>query len=237
MSCHTLFQKKKSLPDNLSEYKSGSFYGIVNLHQKNQSYRFNADIFISEKGLWRMDLSVSPGLPVFTLLYRAGQEFAPSERLPLKKRSLQKPQNLVPAKMGNSLPRKRGSNKINNIFDTKEVIIFFLRKKEFYKGLGDEALPPPLSKMPGWDIFKELIFERPIKKDNWTCQTNEKNQIENCRNPLWAVQWERKKKRFISIGNKEFTFTFQYLSFSPKVDEKIFNIPIPKNFKPISLGK
>ncbi len=224
VSCHTLFQKKKILPDNLSEYKRGSFYGIVNLHQKNQSYRFKSDVFISEDGRWRMDLSVSPGLPVFTLLYRSGQDRSGQEWAS---------PSLRPPRSSSQKPQK--TNQIN--INTKELIILFLRQKEFYKGSVTEALPPPLSKMPGWDILKEIFFERPVKKDGWTCKTNEKNQIETCRSPLWTVQWERKKKRSFSIENKDFTFTFQYLSFSPKLDEKVLTLPLPKNFKPVSLGK
>ena len=124
------------------------------------------------------------------------------------------------------------------LFAKKEITILFLRKKEFYKGPHiSPFLPPPLSKMPGWDIFKEIFFERAVKKDNWTCKVNEKNQIKSCQSPLWVVQWERKTKRGFSIENKEFTFNFKYLSFSSKVDEKVFNLPLPKDFKPISLGK
>ncbi len=68
-SCQTLFKKKSFIPDDLSAYKSGFFSGTLSVYQKNQKNHFNGDIFISESGQLRMDLSVSPGLSVFTFLF------------------------------------------------------------------------------------------------------------------------------------------------------------------------
>ena len=190
-SCQTLFQKKTFIPSNLSEYKDGAFSGIVSIHQRNRKHRFNGDIFISEDGKLRMDLSVSPGLSVFTLL-----------------------------------------------FDKEEITILFLRKREFYKGRNISLILPALfSKFPGFAVFREIFFERLPKGDKWVCKTNKKNEPVECQNPLWLVRWERGKKRLFSIGSSEFTFVFQYFSFSSGIDEKVFAIKIPENFKPISLLK
>ena len=68
VSCHTLFKKRAFIPNNLSSYKSGTFSGIVTIYQSKKKRQFTGDIFISKAGKLRMDLSISPGLPVFTLL-------------------------------------------------------------------------------------------------------------------------------------------------------------------------
>ena len=74
VSCHTLFKKKKKIPYNLNIYKTGgAFSGIFTLSTKKQKKYFTGDIFISEEGKIRLDLFVSLGVPVLTLLFDKGK--------------------------------------------------------------------------------------------------------------------------------------------------------------------
>ena len=68
LSCHTLFKKKSFIPGDLSGYQTGFFSGSLQVYHKGRKNHFNGDIFLSEKGRLRMDLSVFPGGTAFSLL-------------------------------------------------------------------------------------------------------------------------------------------------------------------------
>lgn len=68
ISCQTILKKKIAIPDDLSDYREGTFSGTVFISQKENQNHFNADIVISKENKLRMDLSVFPEISVFTLL-------------------------------------------------------------------------------------------------------------------------------------------------------------------------
>ena len=68
VSCHTFFKRKNVVSNNLSTYKAGTFSGTVLISQRKSKHYFNADLLVSEENKMRMDLNISPGISVFTLL-------------------------------------------------------------------------------------------------------------------------------------------------------------------------
>ena len=184
VSCQTLF-KRVVIPDDLSVYKSGTFSGSVTVYQKKKKNYFSGDVFISKNGTLRMDLSISPGLSVFTMF-----------------------------------------------LDQSDFTFLFLKTKEFYKGHDTDNIPDSFFPKD-WDLFsfKTVFFDRKPMNGKWTCEVDEKNLPQKCENQGWIVQWRRGKKREVSFKNSNFHFTFQYFSFSPEVDEQLFFIEIPKDFK------
>ena len=184
ISCQTLF-KKVIIPDNLSAYKSGTFSGSVTVYQKKQKNYFSGEVFISKTGELRMDLSVSPGLSVFTMF-----------------------------------------------LDKSDVTFLFLKTKEFYKGRNTDDIPESFFPK-NWDLFsfKTVFFDRKPENGKWICTTDKQNLPQKCKNKDWLIQWKRGKTRTISFESSNFYFSFQYFSFSPEVDDQLFSVKIPKNFK------
>ncbi len=182
LSCQTL--KKSFIPADLSLYKAGAFSGAIKVYHKNQKNHFNGDIFISKEGFLRMDLSVFPASPAFSLL----------------------------------------------LSDAKELILLFLRKKEFYKGSVAKS-PLFFSKNLEFSLFKEVFFDRPPKGKKWLCKNDEKKIPLKCQNKTLVIEWIRGKNRLLSFRDLDFEFVFHYLSFSPEVKREMFSIKVPRHFK------
>ena len=183
VSCQTFF--KKAIPDDLSVYKKGAFSGSVTVHQKKKKHYFSGDVFISKTGVLRMDLSVSPIVPVFTML-----------------------------------------------LDRSDITFLFLKTKKFYKSHNIDNIPESLFPK-GWDLFtfKTVFFDRRPADKKWICKMDKNNLPQKCTNQDWIIQWKRKNKREVLFKKSDFYFTFQYFSFSPEVDEQLFFIKVPKEFK------
>ena len=122
--------------------------------------------------------------------------------------------------------------------ENKEIIFLFLQKREFYKGHKvNNALSAFFPKDLKFSVFKEIFFDRKPEGKNWVCKVNEQNLPLRCQNLKWTIQWERKGKRGLFLKSSDFNFTFRYSSFSPEVNDSLFNIKIPENFKQILLLK
>ena len=124
------------------------------------------------------------------------------------------------------------------LFDKRKVTYLFLQRKKFYVSSGDYN--PPLGFLPKnikLSLLKEMLFDRKPEEKGWRCEINEQKLPVKCQKEGWTVKWERKKKRLLSFHGGGRTLVFEYFSFSPQVDEHLFSIEIPKNFKPILLLK
>ena len=64
-SCSTL---SKHIPYFTDSHKNGSFSGVATLEQKSTKNHVNMEIFISGAHNLRIDVSISPWVPVFTLV-------------------------------------------------------------------------------------------------------------------------------------------------------------------------
>ena len=124
------------------------------------------------------------------------------------------------------------------LLDTKWITFLFLQKQEFYKGHKENsALLAFFPKDLEFSIFKDIFFDRKPEGKNWVCKVNEQNLPVNCQNSRWTIQWERGGKRGLFLKSEGFNFAFQYFSFSPEINDDLFDIQIPKNFKRILLLK
>ena len=189
LSCQTFFKTKSFIPADLSLYKTGAFSGALKLYHKNQKSHFNGDVFISEAGLLRMDLSVFPGSPAFSLFS-----------------------------------------------DAKELILLFLKRKEFYKGSFAKS-PLFFSKNLELSLFKEIFFDRPPLGKKWLCQKDSKKLPLKCQNKTGVIEWRRGKNRLLSFRDLDFEFVFHYFSFSPQVEKETFVIKVPRHFQPFKGSK
>lgn len=175
------------IPHDLSSYRAGGFSGAIEIFQKNKTYYFSGDIFISHTNILRMDLRASLGIPVCTILW-----------------------------------------------DKDNITVLFLRKKEFYKGNNIKVVFPdffPENFTPS--LFKEVFFDRKPVGNTWSCKMDKTNLPVECQNSIWVIKWERDKKRLLSLKSADFHFTFQYSLFSFPVDDNLFAVKIPQDFKPI----
>ena len=124
------------------------------------------------------------------------------------------------------------------LWDKNNIIVLFLRRKEFYKGHDIKAVFPdffPENFSPS--LFKEVFFDRKPTGKAWTCRTDKENLPVECRDPVWVIKWERGKKRSLSLKSTDFHFTFQYSLFSFPVDDNLFSVKISQDFKPVFLLK
>ena len=69
LSCQSLSSKKvQSIPKNLSTHQSAVLSGIMEVQHQNQMQNILFDIFISETGKLRMDLTATLNIPLMTVL-------------------------------------------------------------------------------------------------------------------------------------------------------------------------
>jgi len=192
ISCHTIhtfFKKKSVIPKNLSVYKTGAFSGAFVIEQKSKKKYFSGDIFLSDTGYIRLDLSVSLGFPILALL----------------------------------------------LDDKQNMTALFLKTKEYYKGRGflPGFLPPGLNFLE----FQEVFFDRIPKNPDWKCAFNDKKLPIECHNSTWTISWGRGDKRTLTLKSSDFHLIFNYLSFDPEVDQSMFHLKVPDNFKAIFVLK
>ena len=125
------------------------------------------------------------------------------------------------------------------VWSQKHITALMLREKTFYKGPwasfhkhGVEFLPES-----ALVLLSDLLFDRPPVHADYKCQKNPAGLPLQCHNQKWQLQWQRKKKRLLSLKQAGSEWQFQYAFFSPEVDKTQFDIVVPKNFKPIFLMK
>ena len=124
------------------------------------------------------------------------------------------------------------------LLNKENIILFFLREQEFYKGRNiNGVLPYFFSKDLKFSVFREIFFDRRPKDKEWICTIDEQNLPLECQNSTWTIQWNRGNKKILYLKTVDFGFTFQYSSFSDEVNNNLFSIEIPENFKRTSLVK
>ncbi len=124
------------------------------------------------------------------------------------------------------------------LLNKNQLILLSLRKKEFYKG-PVSSIPFQGTLLPMEELLSfmgDLFFDRPPHGPKWVCEKDQELPT-LCHNQKWRVQWQRKGKRLVSIKKADFALHFQYDSFSSEVDLAVFDMTIPKSFKPIFLLK
>ena len=113
-------------------------------------------------------------------------------------------------------------------WDEKETIFLFLKEKKFYKGKKASGLLP---KNLHLSDFKEIFFHRP-PKSKWVC--DKKVLPSRCESAGWTLTWEKQKNYVVSLKGPDSKLIFRYSSFSPKMDDTVWQIPIPPDFVAIA---
>ncbi len=123
------------------------------------------------------------------------------------------------------------------LWHKERVTLLFLQKKEFYKGSDLKTVLPSFLENFEYFFFNEIFFDRkPIGK-KWSCEMSQENRPVRCQYSKQVVQWKRGDRRSLTFKSPDFSFTFQYSLFSPKVDDGLFTVQIPQDFKPVFLLK
>ena len=110
-------------------------------------------------------------------------------------------------------------------WNKKETIFLFLREKKFYKGQGSSGFLP---KNLHLSDFKEAFFHRPPKSKKWVC--DKKVLPSQCQSGEWKLNWEKQKNYVVSLKGPDFKLIFRYASFSPKIDDTLWQVAIPPDF-------
>lgn len=122
------------------------------------------------------------------------------------------------------------------LLNKKDVTFLFLRAKEFYKSRNiNDVFPYFFPKDLKFSVFREVFFDRKPRDKQWICTVDKQNLPLECQNPTWTIQWKRGKRKTLFLKSTDFSFTFQYSTFSSGVNDNLFTIEIPENFKEISL--
>ena len=135
------------------------------------------------------------------------------------------------------------------LYQQKNITVLLLRQKEFYKGslasFRRQSAPFLTEELLG--LLSDLLFDRspvcgsPVCGSAshlaYVCQKDPLGRPVSCHNKKWHIQWQRNGKRTLSLKQANFEWHFQYASFSPKVDKTLFDVTIPKDFKPVFLLK